>query len=324
MARGYSGHGSKTDSLNNIDKQYFIALLPILILAVLFYGNRVIYNIAFVSVVCYVVDLFLVYLRGQSLYFKDISSVVLVITIAMAMPASASANLLLTASLFAIIIIKHPFGGRGNNIFSLAAAGFSFVLLNFPTVFNHYPAPFDHQTTYVAGGQGLYSSTLTVLNTGAMPTTSIFDMLIGNLPSAMGAGFVLVVLASGIYLAFQKRVTLTVTLSFAVGLFILSSIFNRTDGYFLSAGLYELLGGYTLYGAVFFASAVELTPKSFGGRIIYGLVLASLTVLFRNIGYYNSGLCFAVLIANSITDLCDRGASSLEFTVGRVWRRVHG
>ncbi len=324
MARGYSAQSSKTDYLNSIDKQYFIALLPIVVLAVLFYGNRVLYNIAAVSIICYIVDLALVFLRTQSLHLKDISSTVLVITIAMVMPASISFNLLLTASLFAIIIVKHPFGGRGNSVFSLAAAGFAFVLLNFPAVFNHYPVPFDHTTAYIEGGQGLYVGTLTVLNSGAMPTVSIFNMLIGNLPSAMGAGFVLVSIAAGIYLAFQKRITFTVVLSFLSALYLISAIFNRTDGFALQAALYEILGGYTVFGAIFFASPVELAPRRLGGRIIYGIVLAMLTVMFRNIGYYNSGLCFAVLIANSLINLCDRASAEIYVIYSRVWRGANG
>ncbi len=324
MARGYSAQSSKTDYLNNIDKQYFIALLPIVVLAVLFYGNRVIYNIAVVSAISYIVDLFLVFLRTHSLHLKDFSSVILVITIAMVMPASASVNMLLTASLFAIIIVKHPFGGRENNVFSLAAAGFSFVLLNFPAVFNQYPTPFDKTSEFVEGGQGLYSGTLTVLNSGAMPTVSVFDMLIGNLPSAMGAGFVIVVAAAAVYLAFQKRISIGVVISFLISLYIISAIFNRTDGFALQAAIYELLGGYTVFGVVFFAAAVELTPRSFGGRIIYGIVLATFTVMFRHIGYYNSGLCFAVLLSNSLINLCDRASAEIFILSNKLRRGANG
>jgi Na+-transporting NADH:ubiquinone oxidoreductase subunit B len=54
------------------------------------------------------------------------------------------------------------------------------------------------------------------------------------------------------------------------------------------------------------------SPKTFEGRIIYGLIIGSVTVIIRAFALFAGGIMFAILIANVFVPIIDVAVKSLK------------
>jgi electron transport complex protein RnfD len=70
--------------------------------------------------------------------------------------------------------------------------------------------------------------------------------------------------------------------------------------------MFHLLTGYTLIGAFFLLTEDSSSPVNFIPMLIYGAGAGVLTVLIRNIGAFEDGLVFAILIMNVANPLLDK------------------
>jgi H+/Na+-translocating ferredoxin:NAD+ oxidoreductase subunit D len=64
-------------------------------------------------------------------------------------------------------------------------------------------------------------------------------------------------------------------------------------------GLHVLSGGLWL-GALFMATDYVTSPTTRNGQIVFGLVIGALTGLIRIYGGYPEGICYAILLANTL------------------------
>ena len=71
-------------------------------------------------------------------------------------------------------------------------------------------------------------------------------------------------------------------------------------------GLFHLLTGYTLIGAFFLATEDSSSPVNLVPMLLYGAGAGVLTVLIRNIGVFEDGVVFAILMMNVANPLLDR------------------
>ena len=69
---------------------------------------------------------------------------------------------------------------------------------------------------------------------------------------------------------------------------------------------YELVSGATLYSAVFLISEPYTCPRRKLGQVLYGALLGCVSMSFRYFGVYETGVCFAILIMNSLSGWLDR------------------
>lgn len=315
-----------------------ILLLAVLTgMACFFYGIRAL-AVCGVSVGCAVAaDTLCVILRGKRPNPRDLSPVVTGMVIAMAMPATISYQIAAVASLFAILIVKHPFGGTGHNPFNPAAAGFSFAAICWPQQIFSYPMPFEKlslaggfsekaQAFVYSVGAGpslhevavkLYQNPASVLRAHATPSNDLFEMLLGNFPGPMGATNILVILTCLCYLLFRNSVRWQLPISYLASCVFISFLFPRT---FASGALpvfYEMMSGLLLFGGVFMLTDPVTSPKRESSMLIYGFFAGLITMLFRYFGGFEESVTFAILFANAFVPLIDRHSEHLHRLIRR-------
>ena len=98
-----------------------IALAVLACAAVYYYGLRAVLTVAVSAAVCCAADFICIKLRKKDVVPGDISAVITGLTLGLMMSASAPYYCVVLAAVFAIAVAKHPFGGRGCEIFSPAA-----------------------------------------------------------------------------------------------------------------------------------------------------------------------------------------------------------
>jgi H+/Na+-translocating ferredoxin:NAD+ oxidoreductase subunit D len=64
-------------------------------------------------------------------------------------------------------------------------------------------------------------------------------------------------------------------------------------------GLHVLSGGLWL-GAFFMATDYVTSPNTRRGQVVFGLVIGALTGVIRVFGGYPEGICYAILLANTL------------------------
>lgn len=304
-----------------------ILLLAVLTgMACFFYGIRALAVCLLSAACCVAADALCVCLRGRRPNPRDLSPVVTGMVIALAMPATVSYKIVATASLFAIMIVKHPFGGTGHNPFNPAAAGFSFAAICWPQQVFSYPMPFERLSlagqysdklqsfVYSLGAAPnvqevavkLYQNPVTVLRAHALPTNDLFEMLLGNFPGPMGATNILVILTCLCYLLFRGTVRWQLPVSYLASCGLIAFLFPRTFAVGALPVFYEMMSGLVLFGGVFMLTDPVTSPRRESSMLLYGVFAGLITMLFRYFGGFDESVTFAILFSNAFVPVIDR------------------
>jgi electron transport complex protein RnfD len=78
-----------------------------------------------------------------------------------------------------------------------------------------------------------------------------------------------------------------------------------------------MLSGGLVLGAFYMATDMVTIPITIKGQIIFAVGAGALTVLIRLLGGYPEGVCYAILLMNSVTPLIDRLVQPVKFGTRR-------
>ncbi|MGI5966556.1 RnfABCDGE type electron transport complex subunit D [Anaerotruncus rubiinfantis] len=291
--------------------------LVLFVPAVVYYGLRVLVIAAITVATAVLCDGACTLLRGKKLNPRDFSPVVTGLIITLCMPATVPYRVVIAAAFFAIVVVKHPFGGTGNNLFNPAAAGLSFAAICWPNQVFMYPQPFESIPAFGEVAVKLSQNPAFVLKLGGIPTNDITEMILGNYPGPMGATSILVIVACLGYLLFRGTVRWQLPIPFLAACAFVAFLFPRVGTNGVQSMLYELMSGTLLFGAVFMISDPATNPKRDSSMAVYGIFAGLITMLFRYFGGFEESMAFAVLFANAFVPLIDRYNESLHRVIRR-------
>ena len=202
--------------------------------------------------------------------------------------------------LFAIGVGKMIFGGLGYNLFNPALVGRAFMMATFPLAMTSgwsaprpwFGAPLDAVTTatpLAALKEQGPSAAMQVLANGHDPWTAL---ILGFRPGSIGEVSVLFVLLGAAILLARGVLTLTIPLSVLAGTAVIAAFSGVPALQMLSGGLW--------LGAFYMATDYVTSPSTLRGQVVFGLVIGLLTGVIRLFGGYPEGICYAILLANTL------------------------
>ncbi len=198
-------------------------------------------------------------------------------------------------SIFAIAIGKEVFGGLGFNIFNPALAGRAFLSVCFAGRMTTWALPMGFKFDAVTGATPLNESFV-------MPAAKAslhWDLFIGNVGGSIGETSLLLCLIGGIFLLVTKIIKWHIPVAFMGSVAVFALIFGEDIGF-------HLLAGGVVFGAFFMATDYATSPLTVKGRLIFGVGCGLITMLIRQFGGMPEGVCFSILIMNSLVPLIDR------------------
>lgn len=312
-----SPHLHTKTSTKSLMRDVVIALMPAVIVSVLFYGWSELLVLSTSVASCLLVELFITkFLLKKPCTITDCSALVTGILLALNLPSTTPWWIVFIGSVVAIGVAKMTFGGLGQNIFNPALVGRVFLLISFPAQMTNWTRPegfvggnLDAMTGATPLGAvkehlGTEGASLTCMTEYA--DMNYFDMLFYNIGGSAGEISALAILLGFAYLLFRGVIKPYITLSIILTVAVFSGIFWIADPSQYTDPLFNLLTGGLLLGAVFMATDYVTSPMSKTGGIIFGVGIGVITMLIRYFGAYPEGVSFAILIMNSVVPLLNK------------------
>ncbi len=297
-----SPHIRAIESVQSVMTDVLIALFPVALMAVLLFGYQALLTMAISVATAMLVEA--LWLRKRD-FFSDGSAAVTGLLFAMVLPPASPWWLVIVGSAASIIIGKQVFGGIGYNIFNPALVGRAIVVISWGgqvagNVWSQ-PQPFafgaDISAVTVATPLASQAEALEV---------NLTQLLIGNVAGSLGETSALALLIGGIWLYYKGHIDWRIPGGFIGSVLIMGIIFG--GGFYdnhLMTGLFHILAGGVMLGAIFMATDLVTSPITPKGKLIFGIGCGLITMLIRIWGILPEGVTFAILLMNAITPIID-------------------
>ena len=326
-------HIKTSISVHDMMFKVLYALIPGALASIYFFGWGVLFNLLIAISVCLATEASILKLRQRDITatLLDGSALITACLLALALPSLAPWWLTTIASIFAIAVAKHLYGGLGFNPFNPAMVGYIVVMISFPLEMTLWTAPMG-----VADGWPDFSTTFNWVFLGALPYAETIDSISMATPIELiktqliqmhdvtetrrnvefsplfsmlsGTGWQwinLLFLAGGVWLVKQNVADWRIPTAFLVSLILIANLFSVIDYSANSSAMFHAFSGGTMLCAFFIATdpvSASTTPK---GRWIYGAGIGILVYIIRSWGGYPDGIAFAVVLMNMAVPLID-------------------
>ena len=296
--------------------------VPVLWMACFLYGVRPLLLCGIAVLTGNLCDRLVSLLRRRVYQAGDFSNESFALVIALLMPVTVDLYVLIIAVLAGVLIGKEIFGGYGSYPFNPAAVGYVVAAVSWPEQVFRYPQPYTSIPLWDASMVPVSSTIEDTLRSGGMLNIRSLVLSLGEYAAPMGTGAALVILACGLFLWTQKDAHMSASVSFLLTCALIAFFFPRQAGLADSAVLAnvlprlrcvrdELLTGAILFSAVFLLNEPYTCVHHRMGRILYGVLVGVVSMGFRYYGVYETGVCFALLVVNSVSAWIDRTEAKL-------------
>jgi electron transport complex protein RnfD len=247
----------------------------------------------------------------------DGSAVVTGVLLALTLPPSLPLWMAFLGGMFGMVFGKLVFGGLGNNVFNPSLVGRAFLQACFPVALTTWTAQRGAGGTFgLQPGNlalPLLSADIDAITTATplahmkfehMPTP-LSDLLFGTTAGSIGETSALVLLVGGAYLAYRKFLNWRIPVGIFAGVYATATLLQALDGT-RPDGLFHILSGGLMLGAVFMATDPVTSPVTPLGAWVFAFCTGALVVLIRQFSGLPEGVMYAVLLMNGLTPLIDR------------------
>ena len=228
--------------------------------------------------------------------------------IPMIVPVNCPLWILAVATAFAVIFAKEVFGGTGMNIFNPALVTRAFL-------FFAYPAMMSGDKVWVNGSymdsingtiDGVSAATpLGQLAAGEPVTYDAMDTIIGTIPGSIGETSFIAIMIGAVILVWAGIASWKIILGTFVGGAAMAYLLPYAGAENFERWEQLTVGGFA-FGAVFMATDPVTSPRTEGGKWIFGLLIGAMAIIIRvlNPGF-PEGMMLAILLMNVFAPLFD-------------------
>ena len=323
-----SPHVASPIDTQNLMRDVLIALVPAMVMGVVFFGPRALVATIISVVACEFFEWAYRKIMKKSCANKDLSAAVTGVLLAFVCAPTLPYWMLIIGDFFAIVVVKQLFGGLGQNFMNPALGGRAFLMLCYPVAMTTWaPQGIGTQywpdllggTTTMAGADIVSGATplsADFMHKGLLPTdVSLLDAFVGNKMGCIGEISALMLLLGGLYLIWRGVIRFRIPVAYLGTVAVLCLLFPKGGIGRVDWMLYNLCGGGLMLGAFFMATDYVTSPVTKMGEIYFGIGCGLLTVFIRYFGGYPEGVSYAILIMNICVWLLYKAGKSARFGV---------
>jgi electron transport complex protein RnfD len=310
-------------SIQEVMLKVLVALAPGIAAYVWFFGAGILVQIALTSVAALAAEALMLGLRGKPLgaFLSDGSALVTAWLIALTFPPIAPWWLPVTATLLAIAVVKHLYGGLGQNPFNPAMVAFCLMIVAFPQLMSQWPAAgatdFGLQLKAIFGQReldamvmatpldalrtGLHTAEAKATVAGLFGSNAAFGNIGGKGWEWVAGGYLL----GGLWLMQQRVISWRQPVAFLGTLMLIATIAHLIAPDRYAGPLFHALTGGAMLGAFFITTDPITGATTPRGKLIFAAGVALLAWIIRTFGAYPDGIAFATLLLNICVPLID-------------------
>jgi electron transport complex protein RnfD len=199
-------------------------------------------------------------------------------------------------------------GGLGFNIFNPAHIGRAALMVSWPIAMTSWPA-ITTEADVVTGATPLailklqgYAQLIETFG-GRFPLYKA--MFLGTRNGSIGETCTILLLLGGIFILHKGYINFQIPICMLGTVGLLTWIFGPA-GFFTGDGVFHMMAGGLVIGAFFMATDMVTIPITKKGQVIFAVGAGLITTLIRLKGGYPEGVCYSILLMNSVTPLIDR------------------
>lgn len=286
-----SPHVRHYDTTQGIMLDVLIALMPAAIWGCFIFGWNAIL-ITVVSVATAVLSEYLwnlILKKPQTV--GDLSAAVTGLLVGMNLSTGTPFWVAMIGSFAAIIVVKQMFGGLGHNFVNPAIGARIILLVSFPTFMTTFHEPLKYMTGPIADA---VSSATPIAAKAAGNGTKLFNLFFGLHSGSIGETSAFLLLVGGLYLVLRKVISPITPVCFIATVAALTYAFGGD-------GLYAILSGGVMLGAIFMATDYVTTPNMPLGKLIFGVGCGIITFVIRQFGSLPEGVSYSIILMNILT-----------------------
>lgn len=311
-------HIKSKETTRSIMFDVSIALIPAGVFGIYNFGLKALIIILISIGTCVGVEYIYQKKMGKKSTISDYSAVVTGLLIAYNLPSTVPFWIPIIGGVFAMIFVKHLFGGVGQNFMNPALAARCFLLISFSRIMTNFSVEGSNKFISILKngyasikGYGMIDGTssatmLEMVKRGG--EFNLMDMFIGTTAGTIGETSSIAILIGGGYLLLRKiispKIPLTYISSFIGFLILLNIISGKSISIEYIMG--NLLGGGLLLGAFFMATDYVTSPITPKGKILFGVLLGFITAILRIFGNSAEGVSYAIIFANVLVPLIEK------------------
>ncbi|MDN7123473.1 electron transport complex subunit RsxD [Pseudidiomarina terrestris] len=332
-----SPHSHQRRTTQQVMRWVYLALIPGVMTLIYFFGWGVIWQLLLAIATAWTAEALCMMLRGRPVEsaWRDHTALVTAVLLAISIPGFAPWWIIVIGTAFSIIIVKHVYGGVGQNIFNPAMAGYVVLLISFPVQMTSWPLPVQLSqvdlsfldsavlifTGYTPSGYDIeqlrmgadgmtmatpLDSLRTALNHQLTIDEALQQPIFGSFAGLgwqwVNAAFLL----GGLVLLKVRVISWHIPVGMLLGLAVpaaLAWLFSPDQSV---SPVLHLFSGATMLGAFFIATDPVTAATSKRGRLYFGLLIGFLVFAIRTWGGYPDAVAFAVLLANMTVPIIDK------------------
>lgn len=314
----------KEASVTKVMMQVCIALLPGIAAYAWLVTPAILIQLLIASIAALLAESFMLQVQGkpQAMFLADGSAIVTAWLIALTFPPLTPWWLLVTGTVFAIVVAKQLYGGLGQNPFNPAMIAFAVCIVAFPALMSQWPSvglqvspldqikvifglaprvdalsgatPLDAMKTALKLAEGTSVAQL-------LANTEIYGSFAGRGWEWISAGYLL----GGLWMWQRNLITWHIPTAFIGAILVVSGglwLYNPAE---FASPIFHLFSGGSMLGAFFIATDPVSGCTTPRGKLIFGLGAGLLAYIIRVFGGYPDGVAFAVLLMNLCAPLID-------------------
>lgn len=311
---GPSPHVLGPKSVSSVMWDVVIALIPVSIVGILYFGLNALLVLLTSTLTAMVVEALVLKrnLKPASIV-GDGSAAVSGLILGLILPPSVPLWLAALASAVAILLGKQAFGGLGNNIFNPALVARAFVFMSWPVLMTtwHLPLSLGQWTTRL--GADVVSSATPLGGAEA----GLLDMFTGQIGGCIGETSAAAILLGAVYLLLKGHIDWRAPVGYVGSAALFAAAASLIDGSFsLQVVGFQIMAGGLLFAAVYMITDMVTSPVTKTGRLVFGIGCGIITMTVRLYLSAPEGVTYAILFMNAMVPLIDR------YTVPKVFGEV--
>jgi len=293
------------------------AMLPVILMSIIFFGIGSLEVIAFAIVSSLIFEwMFKKILFKLPVQVFEGQVVVRAILLAFCLPVGLPFWIIPIGSLVLIVVSRLSFDGLKINPFHPVLVGWLLLRIAFPIQMTTWKATSISADAFTgATPLGIVNGKPLVQLAGNLQIPGYFDLFWGNVSGSLGEISALALLIGGFYLLWRKVITWQTPAAIFTTIIVLEGLlWIIAPGHFLDPVFHLITGGIML-GSIFLATDPATSPETPTGKFFFGICIGIITLFIRNFSPFPEGIAFAILVMNGFTTLINKKSKLL--TIGR-------